>query len=411
MAQRSSKHRPRPARFLKVIEDIVENLDSVIALLVNTRQQLLDLHDGDDDSDFADEDGIQGEKHNCDDTNMDRSVEVNTASQLLCKTEHSPEAPFFCPEDECKGRKADKTWKEFARHYEIHVPCQIQCSMCETTPRHVASLRRHFTECRELKRKRKLPEHEGEIEEMKRQKEGASRKASNKAREVMRTCTQSLSEPSSPESRKKPKLQTPTLASTESSKELSPFHTADETYLPSPIRSCVGDASENSEILQSMALGSDPLVVSTAEKINDINNGRFSSANGAVTEGGILEFTDPTALFPSANQNSIAQGTTSPIGVSNHLESPRDESAVARHGQMLSVQDSSSFLTKALSFELYAMDGMAGLAHGTVGAESIYRLDERYLEIGITAFEQMGASELHSADQFRIQENHQPWLD
>ncbi|KAJ2992521.1 hypothetical protein NUW58_g2135 [Xylaria curta] len=120
------------------------------------------------------------------DDNRDDAVHADDESGVAYDDDSSSETKgFFCPEVECRGRKADATLKKYVRHYDTHVKCQVPCAVCPTISYHVAALKRHCSKCLELKKKRNMPEYSKELTEMRAARENESRRAFAKARKAL----------------------------------------------------------------------------------------------------------------------------------------------------------------------------------------------------------------------------------
>ncbi|KAJ6782352.1 hypothetical protein PWT90_03427 [Aphanocladium album] len=92
---------------------------------------------------------------------------------------------YFCPEIECRERKADATFKKYSRHYTTHIPCTISCAGCHITLVSVSTAKRHFAQCAELKTKRGMVQHVNAIRQMKLAIDNATKGAYRSARTAL----------------------------------------------------------------------------------------------------------------------------------------------------------------------------------------------------------------------------------
>jgi len=156
----------------------IEEINACTARYFHTIQKLLQELNESSAENKIDTDGDEGEHEN-DDADSDD-----------IGTDFGPEQKnaYFCPEFECRQRKADATFKKYSRHYKTHVTCAVPCAGCHTTLVRVSTLKRHFTDCAGIKDKRTMSGHTEAIEQMKNQIDIESKMASHAARAALQSC-------------------------------------------------------------------------------------------------------------------------------------------------------------------------------------------------------------------------------
>lgn len=363
---------------------------------METTRDLEDSGDGDIEGDPADENENENENnHDNEDDNggdgdTDEDAEVIDFEGTRYETECSERVSYFCPDKKCKGRKADKTLKQYIRHYDIHVPCQVPCAGCPTISHNVAALKRHFGECPELKQKRHLPEYERRFSQMKRRRATESAKASTMARNTLGAHKRRLSNRDRSRPRKRARLARRSELSSQSTEESSQHHTVIESSTTSPTSSSLEDPPEQCDTAWTAKENNNLSLISISNNVNSLTDGQFPyppiarfSAPNIIMGTGALELADSTAMFP-LDQQSTAQNVTALAGASKNHAKMTDESATTAQSHMFPSPDS-AMVTEALSFGSYTMDGSAmdvtGLQPSScshLGASSIYFADAQH---------------------------------
>ncbi|CAI6087040.1 unnamed protein product, partial [Clonostachys chloroleuca] len=129
-----------------------------------------DSDDGDDDNDDDDNGGDDNGDNDDDDDDDDDDCEGHDTKG------------YVCADVQCRGRKPDKTFKQYSRHHDTHAKCRVTCAGCGRNLLRVSILKRHVTTCRTLKKKQNIPQHKTAMNKMKQKLKKAAAKASQEAR-------------------------------------------------------------------------------------------------------------------------------------------------------------------------------------------------------------------------------------
>ncbi len=261
----------------------------------------------------------------------------------------------------------------------LDVTCTVPCAGCRTTLLRVSTLKRHFSDCTELKTKRIIVEHTEAIKQMKAQMDIESKRASHEARRALqgrKRCHQLESNNSKP--RKKSRSEKCSRALFPISQTFASSHVVDHNH--NEFRST--DATEHQTQMHiSSGLSSAPGVIpNTISEPSYLIDSRRISQNNATIGKGASEITNETigraAMYFANSQHSTVPSTdaatrsgffetTNEAAMCSHNEPPaaHNHSSAANvlntyiANNQHSAANSTAQAIRGSSFMSYTMDG------------------------------------------------------
>lgn len=99
---------------------MAQGFNRIEALLEEfVRHPEIDSDDGNEDD--ADEIDTETDDFNKHDNNCDGNVGRESENSRINESRCEDSGTYICPDEECKTRKADRTWKQYVRHYETRI--------------------------------------------------------------------------------------------------------------------------------------------------------------------------------------------------------------------------------------------------------------------------------------------------
>ncbi|KAI0404022.1 hypothetical protein F4802DRAFT_270847 [Xylaria palmicola] len=309
---------------------------------------------------------------------------------------NSSTGTYFCPNVECRERKADTSLKQYVRHYDTHVECLVRCPSCHSVSHNVASLKRHPYVCQKLKSNRNNPAFAEKLQEMETRRKEESRRASTEAQTAL-ILQKRRQEPevNTLRSRKKAKLQKRLNIPTLILEESPPNHAADSSR-PSLVSSPVinnepNGYNYNNAADQHIAVHNSPTLASPPSQSLAYPTAVQDTSHNAATVIAGLEFINPTinklAMHHTENQYPTIKDNAAVVEVPNARDKLIDGSAIYTNDQVSMIQPIATIL-RPLGFESHTMDGSGIYLDNqyptaqspvmTLSGSSIYYPDKQY---------------------------------
>ncbi|KAI3331229.1 hypothetical protein F4824DRAFT_476001 [Ustulina deusta] len=180
------RHQSRISRAAQEVNACQSRLAQSIQVLLRSLSHSTNSSDNEADEDDSDTSGSSNDEHISNSDEEDGNETDSFGDNILATKKGTRK----CPESGCN--KGPFTRKELKRHYDVHVLCLERCAFCGKKLKRVSQIKRHHSECRELRAKKNLDSFRDTIREAKERRDRLYILASKQLRFALQLSTENV---------------------------------------------------------------------------------------------------------------------------------------------------------------------------------------------------------------------------